>query len=370
MSLQSTILSGSSRLELAASGGSSIKAAPPADDLDAVRRIQRALVALGIPLPLSFPDGSSAEPDGRFGNETAHAVITFQKRVFPVTPSEWDGRVGRKTLEKMDALLSKGTAPLPLPVVPPAIQFICGPDVTEQIAIVWTQIQNDFRSWTSTQKMRACNTILLPFKRPDDPFDSGIPTNLEELKLKIQQYSDIDGWDTLPLFQGASKWLRSPPVFDRKTSGPCATPSSTKPDADDFDAAHEDPNTCSNTVQVAGQCWLNGTVNYGTFGVMVRLCSDFASTDWTLKFNPTIRAIYSLTWAKTLIRAYKKFGQNPEGAVLPIAWTEATFNNGPRGVPSVSGNRPKCRCSCGCKGDVATWDYIWKPNKSGGRPTR
>jgi hypothetical protein len=52
------------------------------------------------------------------------------------------------------------------------------------------------------------------------------------------------------------------------------TPSSSKPLADVFDDAYEDPRTRSDTVQVGGQCWLNGTVNYGTYGIMVRLCSD------------------------------------------------------------------------------------------------
>src|SRR5437870_5828721 len=65
---------------------------------------------------------------------------------------------------------------------------------------------------------------------------------------------------------------------------------------------------------------LNGTVNYGTFGVMVRLCSDFASTDQVLKRSSTVRNVYSLGWAQMLIKAYKMFGQNPEGAKLPLAW--------------------------------------------------
>jgi hypothetical protein len=68
--------------------------------------------------------------------------------------------------------------------------------------------------------------------------------------------------------------------------------------------------------------------------------------------------------------AYKKFGANPEGAVVPLAWTRATFDGGRRGVPSIAGNRPKCKCTCGCSGDVAMWDYVWKPHKPMGRATR
>ena len=155
-------------------------------------------------------------------------------------------------------------------------------------------------------------------------------------------------------------------MFDAATNGPCATPSSTKPTAEPFDDAHEDPNTCSNTVAVAGQCWLNGTVNYGTLGVMVRLCSDFALTDIRLApVRGRITAIYNLEWAKMLVRAYKTFGQHPEAAALPILWTETTFHAGPRGVPKGGGNRPRCQCSCKCSADVARWDYIWEPFKSG-----
>jgi hypothetical protein len=78
--------------------------APPADELDAVRRLQRALVVIGHPLPKSFPN-LSGEPDGRFGPETRNAVIAFQTKAFPNAPKEWDGIVGKKTLAALDARL-------------------------------------------------------------------------------------------------------------------------------------------------------------------------------------------------------------------------------------------------------------------------
>ena len=55
MTLQSDILSGSPRLELAASGGPSVKKGE--HEPDAVKRIQNALLALGFPMPNSFPNG-------------------------------------------------------------------------------------------------------------------------------------------------------------------------------------------------------------------------------------------------------------------------------------------------------------------------
>jgi peptidoglycan hydrolase-like protein with peptidoglycan-binding domain len=104
MTLKSDILAGSPRLELAASGGPSVKMGT--HEPEAVKRIQNALLALGFPMPISFPNGPSGEPDGIFGQETYKAVIAFQRREFPQQPGEWDGRVGRHTLARMDELLS------------------------------------------------------------------------------------------------------------------------------------------------------------------------------------------------------------------------------------------------------------------------
>ncbi len=111
MPLNSLILSGSVRLEKAAAGGPSVKKAPPADDVDAVQRIQRALRELGFPLTQSFVSG---QPDGKFGNETEKAVISFQQKVFPGQYSQFDGRVGKNTLAQMDSRLPQDAPPQPL----------------------------------------------------------------------------------------------------------------------------------------------------------------------------------------------------------------------------------------------------------------
>lgn len=113
MALQSAILSGSKRLENVLNGAPSVKRRPPDDEPDAVRRIQMALVNLGMgPMPKSFPNGHNNPPDGDYGDETVNKVIKFQHSVFPNSPGEWDGRVGKKTLAEMDARLPKGTAPV------------------------------------------------------------------------------------------------------------------------------------------------------------------------------------------------------------------------------------------------------------------
>jgi hypothetical protein len=223
---------------------------------------------------------------------------------------------------------------------------ICGPDVTVQIAAIWSKIQSDFKSWTPTERDQACTRILLPFKAPT--FSHGT-----DPKDVLQSMADINGWDVLPLFQGRSQWLRNYPIYDDATSGPCATPSSLKPSAPAFDDAHESDQTCSDTVQVGDQCWLNGSVNYGTFGIMVRLCQD----EFSIKFA------FALTMAETLIRTYKSMGRHPEPVDVPLAWLRATFNGGPGAKPAIAGNRPQCKCTCPCTGAVTNWDYVWEPVK-------
>ncbi len=114
--LKSPILAGNARLDSAASGGPSIKKAPPTDEPEAVRRIQKALVALGFSMPISLPSGPTNEPDGKYGDETYRTVLSFQRREFPQDPGQWDGRCGKNTLGRMDELLLEESADVTLPM--------------------------------------------------------------------------------------------------------------------------------------------------------------------------------------------------------------------------------------------------------------
>src|SRR5690606_1098267 len=100
---------------------------------------------------------------------------------------------------------------------------------------------------------------------------------------------------------------------------------------------------------------------------MVKLCEDFAAdSNPLLRLIPgfnVVRKIYTIEWAEMLIKAYKTHGAEVEAYEVPIAWTRATYNGGPRGTPSIPGNRPKCKCNCNCKGDIVTWDFVWEPIK-------
>jgi hypothetical protein len=284
----------------------------------------------------------NAGPDGRCPRALADAIWEFQ--------SEWqrrglfslaDGVVdpGGLTIRHMNALLNG----------------VCGPRVDIQFRDVLTRIQDDFRRWNHTQKVQACTRILMPATLPagTPSFESvaSDPTQLLTLAAGIQP--DINGWDVLPLFQGQSGWLRSPRILSRG----CATPSSPRPTADAMNAAHEDQCTCSNTVQIGERCWLTGTVNYGTFGIMVKLCAkEFMSPPFHFML---------LEYAEALIRGYKALSNPPEDPTLPIAWARATFDRGPSGVPSasISGNRPNCACRCELDGSIVRWDYVWEPVK-------
>jgi hypothetical protein len=97
------------RLDEAAAGGKPIRELPTqVDDPDAVRRIQKALKALGFSMTRSFERGQNGEPDGRYGDETFSAVQAFQAQAFPNDRQQVDGRVGQNTLAKLDAALLKG----------------------------------------------------------------------------------------------------------------------------------------------------------------------------------------------------------------------------------------------------------------------
>ena len=191
------------------------------------------------------------------------------------------------------------------------------------------------------------STLATRFSYHSSVQGNGFSTSREELLRFAQQFADTNSWDTLPLFQGFSGWLRKRPIYDAGSRGPCATPSSDIiPGAnqfDNYDDRHESDECCANTVQIGGRCWLNGTVNYGTFVFTARLCHDFAQAEPWWRSVESISRVYTLDWARRLIRAYKRFGPTPEAAALPIAWVEATFGGGPRAVPSVPGKQAEMR---------------------------
>jgi hypothetical protein len=223
-----------------------------------------------------------------------------------------------------------------------------------------TKVKSDFKLWSSDQQMKACNRILIPIKSSDDPTRGKGDT----LKQRIQSYADINGWDIHALFQGESCWLRSPPVCGpcAPTSQPCTDPDADDPFTDDVEKG------CSNTVSIGGGCWLNGTVNYGLFGIMLRLCDEAFPGAWNPDSDSALfealtrRSRSALTLGELLIHAYKKFGPHPEDATDPIKWVEVTYFNGPGGFVGGPGNRSGCTPACPVAVPASVnWDYVWEP---------
>ncbi|MFV0645744.1 MAG: peptidoglycan-binding protein [Sphingomonadaceae bacterium] len=65
-------------------------------------------------------DACPLTPDGIFGNNTRRAVVSFQQRVFPDQPREWDGVIGSRTWERLVALSSPDEPVTPvIPDLPP-----------------------------------------------------------------------------------------------------------------------------------------------------------------------------------------------------------------------------------------------------------
>jgi hypothetical protein len=144
----------------------------PGSISEAVRLVQKALIDLGFPMPISTRVFGS--PDGIYGDETTAQVRAFQRK-HGLNP---DGIAGRNTLAKLDALLP-GAAPAlrPLFKVRLHLRSINIPHVSELTAL---QVVTDvYREYSIQVEMASGQSLLL--------------TNEDQLRLTV-----IDGdcqWD-------------------------------------------------------------------------------------------------------------------------------------------------------------------------------
>jgi hypothetical protein len=263
----------------------------------------------------------------------------------------------------------------------------CGPHVEDEIRKVWMKVQSRFRGWTLDRQRNACLYLITPFVPADPSAPAGRVT------------ANRDAFDTLGLYQAGAEWQRQPPYHP-----PCGEPGSTSPGADAFDPAHEDAATCSNTVTVNGHCWLMGTVNYGTFGVMMKECNTTMSNTpgawFGVRLEDFVRRgaeqtpeegetegnireiarraqpymhwatlaaqivgspqLFSETALRTLVALYKIIdGDDPNP---PLRWALATYNGGPGASPSGS-NRRNCPTTCTLRYGCNPFDFVWEPVK-------
>ena len=229
---------------------------------------------------------------------------------------------------------------------PDSMKKVCGPDVSAEMTRIWNQVRTDFATLTLSDQLNTCRLLIQPI-------------TLSGGKLSVNQ----DDFDTFGLFQGSVSYLRNAPYFPKcgipGTIHPGVSPSDPACIADPgspgcaFDPAHEDDSGCSNTVAIGSECWLSGTPNYGTFGIMMQICSD------RTVLIPGLHDLFSATATAALAGGFKIFkGDNP---VNPVKWALATYVGGPSATVS-GGNRPNCKCTCPVPLSNR-FDYVWEPNK-------
>jgi hypothetical protein len=287
-------------------------------------------------------------------------------------------RVADAVAAEPDGLALAAPAPSLASVGAPVIQRkACGPKVDDQVTKVWQKIESEFRGWHDDAAIDACNYLVEPLvpdvhqepsKRSLDWIDPlGRKHHLSTYYVAHRTWN-TDAFDTLPLYYfGAIEWLMDPELLKRG----CCNPSVAKADADADAKANgqkvqsecEAKDSCCSTVQIDGKCWLSGTVNYGTFGIMVRACAS--------RFPIRFAAIK--TRARVLAVVYKKYGHvdllggktTPEPDWQePLSWYDATVSGGPSGRPSRAGNKPDCPLTCPLDGSIEpVWDYVWEPVK-------
>ncbi len=286
---------------------------------------------------------SKLKVDCRFGDETEKATRLFQTCVQLLE----DGKIGKNTWPTLEG--AAATRKEPPKKEPPKKEKICGPDVTKEVTRVWGEVEKTFATWGLTDKMKTCLHLVMPVIRKGGSF-----------KL------NNNAFDTLGLFQGSATWLRGLPYHP-----PCGIPGSCDPtNTDAFNKCHESDKTCSNSVQIGKDCWLSGTPNYGTFGIMMKLCYNW------LKWLPPLPVPYLPTRPSApfsrlsliaYVTAYKLMKGDDVGP--PLSWALAAYDKGPSATVG-GGNRSTCKRTCKVPhgkgighGAKNGFDFVWEPVK-------
>jgi hypothetical protein len=213
----------------------------------------------------------------------------------------------------------------------PGTHFSCGVEVTDLIKGAIKDAKAAFAGWGEDDQIEACQALA---------------------KLTT---GDI-AWDIIELhFQVKEDWL------NKKFRPPCAT-SGANP-------------ACGSSVTVDGGCHFAGSANYVIFGVMCRLCSDFAAaaykrTSWYHILDlDTLRQLklqFDESGMLSLIDLYKKWvprlkGDSAAGNIEAAkAWSKAGYNGWPT-VASPAPDRSNCATDCPNKSDCASFTVSWYP---------
>jgi hypothetical protein len=270
-----------------------------------VQKVKEALVELGYLNEIVDENYTQATWD-------AVKALKTDKRL------GWEtmGDVGPVTMAWLDRNVRSTSGEKP--TVPPESKplKVCGPDVTQQVKDAIKLTKAKFNSgWTNDRKETACQ------------------------HLTSIVYGWV-AWDIIPLNE--SDWIL------RDYGSVCAS--------------KETAPSCIKSIQVDGQCFYAGSVNYVVFGTMFDLCNTYYATAYPLNNQFTQNEM--LKW----IDWYK--GKGWTGLQTPRPnfqssndWALAGFNIWPHGALTPSGDRPDCSPTCSLPYQGGAFTVNWDGEK-------
>jgi hypothetical protein len=186
-------------------------------------------------------------------------------------------------------------------------EFVCGPDVTSQVAEAVRLTRSLFGGWSKSQREDACDALV---------------------SFSVGDCS----WDIVDLHN--NDWI------NKDFQPTCAT-TGAKP-------------ACGESVQIDDDCYYAGSANYVIYGTMFRLCSG-EDSDFT---RPTM---------KSFIDMYKGSGISGVGTPAPnlkpsLAWAEAGWDGWPSGGTPPPGDRNNCVPMCPLPPTHTVFDIHWYPH--------
>ncbi len=289
---------------------------------------------------------------------------------------------------------------------------ICGPNVTTQVESIWAQIPVDFAGLSTTNKLASSIYLISPYvpagtnPRSDggseflggswaEPFRSilgeigarlGNPFLTSLISGTNRWQLNRDAFDTIGLFVLSAGWTLGLPSCGQPSCGGLSSASLPRGTSDQC----EDPALCAFSVQMGTNCWLSGTVNYGTYGLMMKSSYDWCGTQRSrlLSILPGIvlssygnlgavirnlrlvmsnseivaaflKELFSIQSLNIYVGGYKIWDmENPTSA---LSWASATYLGGPT-ARAPGSNRPRCNTTCTTTGSVfPNWNYVWEP---------
>jgi hypothetical protein len=216
-------------------------------------------------------------------------------------------------------------------------KFVCGPDVTRQVAEAVTLARSTFNGWGHSQRVDGCDALI----------------SLQGLGRRKKggggRGNFVAGcsWDIWELHN--NDWI------NKRFQPICAT-TGAKPG-------------CGESVQIDDDCHHAGAVNYVIFGTMFRLCSENVSHDFYFDFSKSNM--------KALVDIRKGSGGSGLATPVPnfkgsLAWAKAGYEGWPA-VSSPPGDLNHCVPMCplpyvgaspGPDGWGDPFDIHWHPHRS------